>query len=146
MAYQIKRGNRICEELELLDEKDQIVHTLRVYLDVDTMANSLREKQVALTRVQQELQNCKNEDAREHLEESLGELIYHLYLIVFGEENTKIILDFFEGRRMEMNLEINPFIFQVIIPRIQEMVKETRRKADYQYNRKKLRSSPLFHR
>lgn len=145
MAYQAKRTERIYEELELLDEKDQVVHTLKVYLDADTMmARNISEKYMELTKAAQEMATCKDEKKKEITEEKIGHILYVLYQLVFGEENTKTILDFYEGRMTEMCLEVNPFIKEIVIPRVRDMVKQTRRRALYKYNRNKVRGSGIF--
>lgn len=147
MAYQAKRTERIYEELELLDENDQVVHTLRVYLDADTMlARNLNDKSIELTKAYQEMAACKGEKEKEITMERVGHILHSLYKLVFGEENTKTILGFYEGRMTEMCLEVNPFINEIIVPRVRDMVNETKRRANYKYNRNKVRGSGIFRR
>lgn len=148
MAYQVKRTGKIFEELELLDENDNVVHTLKINLDADTMARTLSEKYIELENANQSVKKLsaemKDKESMDKALERIGHAVYNLYEAVFGEENTKIIIDFYKDRMVEMNLEITPFIRDVIIPRVREIVKDTQRRANYKYNRKEVRKSRAF--
>lgn len=50
MAYQAKKKKRFTEDLELIDENGNVVHTLHVSLDADDMVAKLNRKYTELTK------------------------------------------------------------------------------------------------
>lgn len=147
MAYQVKRTKQIYEELELLDEADNVVRTLKILLDADTIYKTLNQKYLELENAQQYMNSLGadiKEEIKNHALERIGNAVYDLYLVIFGEDNTKTILDFYNDRMVEMNLEITPFIVDVIIPRMRESVKNMKRRAGYKYNRKEMQKSGIL--
>ena len=150
MAYQARRSKEVYEELELLDENDNVVHCLKIHLDVDTMSRTLNEKYVELVKAEQDIKNLQidmtKKEKMEQALERVGNAVHDLYEAVFGVENTEIIMEFYKDRMVEMNLEITPFIRDVVIPHVRESVKDSQRRAEYKYTRKKMRENGIFKR
>ena len=59
---------------------------------------------------------------------------------VFGPEDTNTIVEFYEGRYVEMAKEVTPFITKFVIPRLIEIKKENQKNILSGYNRKQRRA------
>lgn len=139
MAYQAKKQKRFIEDLELLDTSGNVAHTIHVELDADDMVAKINRKYTALTKALSDAKEIKHvENDHEHMEEALetlGNALISLFEAVFGEADTKIIVDFYENRYIEMTKEIVPFITSVVMPRLSEIKKENKKNCLKQYNR-----------
>ena len=71
--------------------------------------------------------------------ETLGRAVLDLIEAVFGAEDGKVLVDFYDGRYLEMSREVLPFISQVIIPRLVEIRKENQKNVLRKYNRQQRR-------
>ena len=145
MAYQARRSRKLYEEFELVDENGDVVHTLKVSLDADDMVVAINRKYTALTRALTETteaqRKAKDKKELEECMETLGRAVLDLIEAVFGEENGKILVDFYEGRYLEMSREVLPFISQVVIPRLVEIRKDNQKNVLRKYNRQQ---RPIF--
>lgn len=143
MAYQARRSRKLYEEFELVDENGDVVHTLKVSLDADDMVVAINRKYTALTRALTETteaqRKAKDKKELEECMETLGRAVLDLIEAVFGEENGKILVDFYEGRYLELSREVLPFISQVVIPRLVEIRKENQKYMFMKYNRQQRR-------
>ena len=140
MAYQAKRSKKYVEDFELVDAEGNIKHTLHISLDADDMTVKINRKYVALTRPLSETTEAKRKvETAEDLQgvfETLGNAMVDLLQAVFGEENAKILLDFYEDSYIEMSREVLPFISNVVIPRMIEIRKDNQKALLGKYNRK----------
>lgn len=140
MAYQAKRSKKYVEDFELVDAEGNIKHTLHISLDADDMTVKINRKYVALTRALSETTEAKRKvETAEDLQgvfETLGNAMVDLLQAVFGEENAKILLDFYEDSYIEMSREVLPFISNVVIPRMIEIRKDKQKALLGKYNRK----------
>lgn len=140
MAYQAKRSKKYVEDFELVDAEGNIKHTLHISLDADDMTVEINRKYVALTRALSETTEAKRKvETAEDLQgvfETLGNAMVDLLQAVFGEENAKILLDFYEDSYIEMSREVLPFISNVVIPRMIEIRKDNQKALLGKYNRK----------
>ena len=81
----------------------------------------------------------------QHMEESekglevLGSAVVDIIEAVFGKEDAKIILEFYDNRYVEMCQEVVPFITTIVIPAIREIAKENKLRVLSQYEKKKKR-------
>lgn len=140
MAYQAKRSKKYVEDFELVDVEGNIKHTLHISLDADDMTVKINRKYVALTRALSETTEAKRKvETAEDLQgvfETLGNAMVDLLQAVFGEENAKILLDFYEDSYIEISREVLPFISNVVIPRMIEIRKDNQKALLGKYNRK----------
>lgn len=140
MAYQAKRSKKYVEDFELVDAEGNIKHTLHISLDADDMTVKINRKYVALTRALSETTEAKRKvETAEDLQgvfETLGNAMVDLLQAVFGEENAKILLDFYEDSYIEMSREVLPFISNVVIQRMIEIRKDNQKALLGKYNRK----------
>lgn len=104
------------------------------------MTVKINRKYVALTRALSETTEAKRKvETAEDLQgvfETLGNAMVDLLQAVFGEENAKILLDFYEDSYIEMSREVLPFISNVVIPRMIEIRKDNQKALLGKYNRK----------
>lgn len=140
MAYQVKRHKRFQEDFELVDVEGKIVHTLHVSLDADDMIMKINRKYTALTKSLADTTEMKrkaqNSDEIERCLETLGRAVADLLEAVFGEEDAKTIIEFYDGRYIEMSQEVIPFITQCVIPKLTAMRKDNKKAVLNGYNRK----------
>nr|WP_294468481.1 hypothetical protein [uncultured Sellimonas sp.] len=144
MAYRAKRSKRFTEEFELEDENGNVVKTLQVSLDADDMVAKLNRKYTALVKALNDTTELKrqteNAEIVEGCVETLGRAVVDMLEAVFGAEDAKVIVDFYEGRYLEMCKEVLPFITQCVIPRCNEIKKENQKSILQSYNRKQRRA------
>ena len=140
MAYQAKRHKRFNEDFELVDGEGNVAHTLHVSLDADDMVAKINRKYTALTRALAETteikRNTQDPDKVQGCVEALGRAVIDLLEAVFGEEDAKTVVEFYEGRYIEMSQEVLPFITQHATPRLTEMRKDNKKAVLSGYNRK----------
>ena len=142
MAYQIKRHKRVQEELELLDDKGNVIHKLIVDLDADAIAKQISEKYLALVNAQKNMASIQQDvdnGGYDKALEIIGTTIVDLFETVFGEDATKTIVRFYENKYIEMCQEVLPFVVNVIIPRVRSVAQESRDQVMQGYNRKQKR-------
>lgn len=147
MAYQAKKHKRFQEDFELVSEEGEVVHTLHVSLDADDMVAKIGRKYAALTKALADTTEMKRkaEDAEEVMlaTEALGQAVADLFEAVFGSDDAKTIIEFYEGRYIEMAKEVIPFISHCVIPRMYKIRDENKRRVLSGYNRKTRRR--MFH-
>lgn len=114
--YQIKR-NHIIEELQIEDEGK--VLNLSVDLNVDDVIGRYTAAGRALVDAEQKLKTA-DKGNMEELMLTLGEAVTTLFRVVFGDDQAAQIIDFYNGRYMEMLADIAPFINDVVAPRMAE--------------------------
>ena len=118
--YQIKR-NHIVEELEI-EDNGKVLH-LDVDISVDEIIREYITARVRMQGASQAAKMAKNENDLGKAEEAMGDAVISLFNIVFGQDNTKKILDFYDGKYIAMLEEISPFILEVVEPRVIEAQK-----------------------
>lgn len=136
MAYQAKRKKIYEEELQLAEEDGTVVHTLHVSLDADSMVKKLSEKQIELINA---LNRVKEAKADAEGMEILGNAVIAIIEAVFGVEDAKVILDFYNNRYIELCNEVVPFITDVVIPEVRKIAAQNKKNTLSQYNRKQRR-------
>lgn len=139
MAYKAKRRERVIEDLELYGADGTVVKTIHVELDADNMVRKLSEKHVALVNALknvQEVREASTEEEKANGIAVLGAAVVDLFEAVFGKEDTKTILDFYENRYVEMCQEVVPFITQIVIPEVRKIAKQNKKAALAGYSRR----------
>ena len=144
MAYQAKRRQRFEEDFELVNESGEVEHTIHVSLDADDMITKITRKYTDMIKVLSETTEAKRQaDNPEAIADSidkLGGAVVTLFQAVFGDEDTKKIVDFYDNRYIEMCKEVTPFITNVVIKRCIEIKNENQKAVLQKYNRKQRRS------
>lgn len=149
MAYQAKRKAAYTQDFELVDEKGNVVHRLLVALDPGSCIEKLNQKYIALVRTKNELSKLEGAMQNGNLNrneeigkayEMLGKASVDLIEAVFGSDDTKTILDFYNGRYTDMISEVAPFITNVVIPDLRRITQENKKEILDKYNRKQRRA------
>jgi hypothetical protein len=126
MAYQVTRSKRITETLELTDEKGNVVESINVNLDADAVCTAFRKKQTEVIDAERRLKEIRKNGGETDLEcayEAYGNAVIAIFELIFGEEGTKKLLEFFEDNYIEMGIQVVPFINAVIVPKINETLR-----------------------
>lgn len=115
--YQVTRKNRIKEQLQLCHADGTVALTAEVDLNVDVIASRVSKAYETLGMAQ----NALSEDPRNPATmEAYGNAVIAVFNVIFGEEQTAAIVEFYEGNYTEMLLDLFPFINNEIMPKIAE--------------------------
>ena len=139
MAYQAKRKKLYTEDFELTEEDGSVVHTLHVALDPDNMAKKLSEKHTSLVKALQEVQGINAQKDPGAALETVGNAVTDILEAVFGADSAKVIVNFYDGRYMEMCTEVMPFVTITVIPAVRRMAQENKKVIAAGYSRKQRR-------
>ena len=129
MAYQIKKSDRITENLELLDKNNDVALTIHIDIEIGRIAKEYRQLQIELA----EAQNMISQGS-ETAFEVFGNAVIKLFRCLFGDENTQKILEYFENDYMEMAVQCMPFISDVVQPAIEKYSRSKREIMANNYN------------
>lgn len=140
MAYQAKRSKLFKEEFQLVDENGEIAKTLFVELDPSAVAPNLSKKYIALQHSLASVREVKEKKETEKMYETVGMAMKDILETVFGEEDTKIIVEFYGGRYIEMCKEVLPFVSEIVVPQVRKLAQENRANIIAGYNRKQKRA------
>lgn len=104
---EIRRKNRIKEELQFFSTADADTPALVVDVDINTdeMGAAAKRAWDALGIATVTLQKGDTAEAREEY----GQALVALFGVIFGDENAAKILNFYEGREGEMLVDLEPF-------------------------------------
>ena len=115
--YQVTRKNRIKEQLQLCHADGTVALTAEVDLNVDVIASRVSKAYETLGMAQ----NALAEDPRNPATmEAYGNAVIAVFNVIFGEEQTAAIVEFYENNYTEMLLDLFPFINNEIMPKIAE--------------------------
>ena len=115
MAYKIKRKHTIEDELIIddLNGKEALRIPVNIYID-DILAQYNR-----LRRILGEAQhNVEENPTSEKALTGLGEAVVALFNLIFGDEWSSKLLEFYDNRWSEMLEDVAPFIDECIQPKI----------------------------
>ena len=141
MAYQARKSSKITERIELGDNI-----TLDVEISPSRIASSIITGYNSIIRAKLELQKVgkikKFGETPEQIEaiESVGAAFIDLFNLVFGEENTAIMVEYFENDYNDMIEQMLPFITDTVLPECKKFAEEKKKKAaeKYKYSGRKL--------
>lgn len=129
MAYQIKKSDKIAEDLELLDSNNNAALTVHVDIEIARIIKNYRQLQIELM----EAQNMISQGSEQAFE-TFGNAVIKLFRCLFGDENTQKILEYFENDYTEMAVQCMPFISDVIQPAIEKYSRSKREIMANNYN------------
>lgn len=117
--YQIKRKNRIVEQVQLVHANGDIACTLDVDINVDEIGPKINKAYEMAGMAQLELE--KNPISQNAVD-AYGEAVLALLNVIFGEDGCNKIVEFYGGRGAwsEMLIDLFPFINNEVMPRVQE--------------------------
>lgn len=143
MAYQLTKSRKYVENLELVDEEGKVIKVIHVEIGAGKIAENLSQKYVEMLKCKRNIDQMSIK-AKEQISDEetvlaytqLGEIVVDMMKIVFGEENTKEILEFYENDYLDIVQQVVPFIVNVILPQVRAISQENRKKILQQYNRR----------
>ncbi len=111
----IQRTRNFTDVLELEDGDKTL--SIEVEINFDRVCRSYREAEVALAHAQK----CASETPTDpETLETYGVAIAAVFAVLFGEENTMRILQFYEDDYVSMLGDIWPYITGVLLPAMQQ--------------------------
>jgi len=131
--YKLSREKKIIEQIEL--DGGEVID---INIDVENISNDFNQaynKVIAAEKKMAELKiKTDNKEVIDlNIERDYGEAVIALFSVVFGEENTSKILNYYENRYIEMSSEVFPFIINVVVPRMKTYMEEKRKKLEDNY-------------
>lgn len=115
--YKVKR-NHIVEELEIEDNGKFL--TLKVDISVDSSLRAYNSAQYKIAQASIMAKEATEEKDMSKAEEAMGNAVLGLFEVIFGEEQTKQIIEFYDNKSLEMLGDIAPFISDVVAPKFKE--------------------------
>ncbi len=139
MAYQVSRSKHIKDVLELCDEDGNVVQTLDIDIDADVICTQYRKRQIEIINAERQLKEVQRNGLQSDIDAAFfaySNAVKEIFLLVFGEENTKIIIDFYNGQYIEMSVQLVPYIYNVIAPALEDALKRRKAQVKSAYKRK----------
>lgn len=115
--YQIKRKH-IVEDLEIEDNGKTL--KLSVDINVDSMLKAYNNAQYKIAQASNAAKAAAGDKDMSACEEAMGDAVLSLFEVIFGQEQTRQIIEFYDNKSLEMLGDIAPFITDVIAPRFKE--------------------------
>lgn len=134
MAFKLKRFKKT-ESIELVNEEGVTEKVITVRLDKAGLAMNASKKFVEIQRLLAMAEKARGKENEEELVTKLGQTVIDFFEIIFGKEDTKAILEFYEGNYIEMALEVMPFIQEKVLPTVRAIAQQNRRTAMTSYLR-----------
>lgn len=114
--YRIKRQENLKETLQI-EYQDQT-------LTVDVEMN-ISEKMNAYTKANRKMEILFAKASKNEVDnKALGEAVVSLFVLIFGDKQTKQIIDFYDKDYTSMLIDIMPFIRDVVTPMFKRARKE----------------------
>ena len=116
--YQLKKNVPFEDDIELLDESGNVVHTIHIPLCLDKLLGRYNETVNALKAAEIAI-DPKDEQSLE----AYGQIVMQLLRLIFGAD-ADVILAHYEGRYLEMLDNIMPYIFHTIGPELRKLSRQ----------------------
>lgn len=130
MNVKFTRTKKLEDTIELVNESGGS-KTLRVSLDLDTVARGFLQKYntfAATHRKIHELQKQRKKAEFDQVAALYGTVVIDLLELTFGKENASKILEFYENSYFEMVQQIMPYITGRVLPEIREALKQQKKR------------------
>ncbi len=125
MTYTFERSQVVSDDITMGDT------TIHVEFDPQKIAIEFNKRRNALAFAEID---ARREATQETMDE-LGHRMCALFEIIFGEENTVKILEYYEHNYVEMLTKIYPYIRDVAMPKIDSTLVELRTEGSIKYQR-----------
>lgn len=132
----LERKKKLVDTLELKNEDGSTFAILNIDLDVDRIMAEYNRARNDVIRAQQKI---KADPQNPEILNEYGKAIVSVLDVLFGAENTKKLLEFYENKYSELLEMIFPYISNEIEPRMREIVNDKVAKMKAQFNRKQRR-------
>lgn len=129
MAYQLKKKKHIYKSLELLDDEGKVEKKLNVDIIVDDFRNRYPKVIADVRKAEAMLDENGKDDVEAIVASQVA--VKAVFVLVFGEVQTREFLEYYKNRYSEAFLDVIPFITEEIMPEvIKEAEKENKRIQD----------------
>lgn len=135
MSYQIKRTEKVTDVLELCDEGGNVVSRLDITVDIDAVAAELRKRLVNVQTAEKLLKQAASQRDYEEAYGLFGQTVTDIFCVCFGAENTEKITEHFGGDYIEMSCAVVPYIYEFILPKVNEALLRRREQLKSFYRR-----------
>lgn len=135
--YQLKRSEKIRDELELCNECGEPAERLGFVVDIDVIAADLRRRMNEITSAEQALKRAVNDGEYGAAYEQYGRAVRGVVALCMGEDNAEKICRHFENNWIELSVAVVPYIYDVILPRVNECLSRRREQLKNIYKGRK---------
>lgn len=136
MAYQLKRTQKFCDELALCDEGGNVSETLRFTVDIDSISGELRKRLTDVISAEKALKSALSDKQYDEAYDNYGRAITGVFGICFGGENAQKIVSHYDGNYIEMSVAVVPYIYEVVLPKVNECIARKREEMKNLYRTK----------
>jgi hypothetical protein len=119
---QIQKRKHINKVLELLDESGKVEKTLTVNIAVDVFRNRYPRVMADVKKAQEMIEARGENDAEAIVASQMA--VKAVFILVFGEVQTKEFLEYYENRYSEAFMDVIPFITDEIMPEVNKAVEQ----------------------
>ena len=117
---QLKRKKHIIKTLELLDDAGKVEKTLSVDIVVDDFRNRYPKVMAEVKKAQAMLDESGDDNPDAVVAAQIA--VKAVFVLVFGEIQTREFLEYYENRYSEAFLDVIPFITDEIVPEVNKAV------------------------
>lgn len=118
----LQKRKHINKKLDLLDENGKVEKTLTVDIAVDVFRNRYPKVMADVRKAQEMLDERGEGDADVIVASQMA--VKALFVLVFGEIQTKEFLEYYENRYTEAFMDVIPFITDEIMPEVNKAVEQ----------------------
>ena len=122
--YIINKRESFSDILELKDSKGKSVE---IGFTLKTSPQNIKEYRKLYVEFIDLQKQAQSDGGTEEALEKIGRCVVDLFDLIFGAENTKVILEFYDGDYAEMVIDIFPYIQDVVAPQFNQAVKAMRK-------------------
>lgn len=116
--YQITRTNHITDEIELHDGDKTM--QVKVDISVEKILQQYNRSLQAILSSREQIKKLNDDTEIEAATVQLGLGIVTLFSLIFGQDQTQKILEFYDGDHAEMFADFLPYLTNEIMPRAQQ--------------------------
>lgn len=121
MAYKIQKKKHIYKKLELLDDQGKVEKTLTVDIIVDEFRNRYPKVMADVKKAQNMLDANGDDNVEAIVASQIA--VKAVFVLVFGEVQTRDFLEYYKNRYSEAFLDVIPFITEEILPEVDKAAK-----------------------
>lgn len=114
--YTIKRRQRFTDTLRIEGEAGNTLD-LSVDLDIGAVSGRVWKRYETLCIVYEQLQKAPSDVEKQ---KAVGAAIVELMNMIFGEEQTEKIIEFYGGNAVELLVDLMPYLTDEVYPRLKE--------------------------
>lgn len=122
MGYQLKKKKHINKSLDLIGDDGKVEKTLTVDIVVDDFRNRYPKVMADVKKAQAMLDASGETDVEAVVASEIA--VKALFVLIFGEIQTRDFLQYYENRYSEAFLDVIPFVTDEIIPAVKKAVEQ----------------------